>query len=222
MKKILSQLEKRFTSDIWQRGKGYYKEGLIDKIVKSGDIITAVSYGNSTYRLKINLKTKETSCSCPCDFECKHLAALVIWLKNNKAIDSADFANTLKFKTKEELISILCNLLEKKPELWIYAQTLDKNAIIDLIKKIWFPKGGDDTPLYNQLDYIKKAIFKKKDFSLGILLLRKLIDLFDHGPESHELMDYIDSFLDDLHEEKLSRQQSKDVRNILKSYPFDF
>lgn len=222
MKKILSQLEKRFTSDIWQRGKQYYKEGLIDKVVKSCGIITAVSYGNSTYRLKINLKTKEMNCSCPCDFECKHLAALIIWLNNNKAIDSADFANTLRYKTKEEIISILCTMLEKRPELRIYAQTLDKKAITDLIRKLWFPKDGDDASLYNQLDYIKKTIFKKKNFSLAILLLKKLIDLFDHDSESDELMDYIDLLLNDLYEEKLTREQSKEIRNLIKGYPFDF
>ena len=124
MKKTLSEIESRFASNIWQRGKEYYREGLIGNVIKSGDIIRAESYGNSTYRLEINLKSKKIKCSCPCDLDCKHLAALIIWLKNNKAVDLADLSGTLKSKTKEELVDILCNVLSKKPELLIYTQTL--------------------------------------------------------------------------------------------------
>jgi len=222
MEKILSELEKRFTSDIWQRGKRYYEEGLIDKIVKSGDVITAVSYGNSAYRLKINLKSKEMSCSCPCDFECKHLAALIIWLRNNKAVDLADMAGSLEPKTKEELIAMLCNILRNKPELMVYTQVLNNAAISDLIKKTWFPKNGDNATMYSQLDYVKEAIFNKRDWELAIALLRKLIDLYDHDPESDELINYIDTLLYEVSKQKLAKQQKEEIRQIIKEYPFDF
>jgi uncharacterized Zn finger protein len=55
-KKILSSLENNFDSVIWQRGRDYYREGLIKNVVRTDDIITAKCQGNSLYKLKINLK----------------------------------------------------------------------------------------------------------------------------------------------------------------------
>ncbi|MEA3378155.1 MAG: hypothetical protein U9Q69_00800 [Nanoarchaeota archaeon] len=132
----LTELEKKFASNIWQRGREYYREGLIDSIVKNNDIIRAESYGNSTYRLMINLKTKEMECSCPCDFHCKHLAGLIIWLKNNKPFEISQTDSMLKSKSKNELIAILSKIVEEQPEMKRHIQTLDDKTIKDLIRKL--------------------------------------------------------------------------------------
>lgn len=219
MKKDLAKLEKEFANNIWQRGREYYREGLVGNIIKSGDAIKAESYGNSTYRLKINLKTKHMDCSCPCDFHCKHLAALIIWLKNNRMADFSRRVDALKSKTKEELVAILSNILKKQPELSIYLQTLDDKAIVDLIKKAWFPRHGDGISLFNKLDFIKESILKKRKFNLIILFLKKLIDMYDHDPDG--LMGYIDNFLDELSKKKLTKKQKTEIRVMLKDYPFD-
>lgn len=219
MKKELAKLEKEFASNIWQRGREYYREGLVGNIVKSGNTIKAESYGNSTYRLEINLKTKYMDCSCPCDFYCKHLAALIIWLKNNKITDFSKQVDTLRSKTKEELVTILGNIIEKQPDLSIHLQSLDDKAIIDLIKKAWFLRYGDGISLFNKLDFIKESILKKKKFNLIILFLKKLIDMYDHNPD--ELMEYIDKILDELSKEKLTKKQKTEIRALLKDYPFD-
>ncbi len=222
MKRILIDLEKEFDSTIWQRGREYYREGLIGDIIKSGDMVRAKSYGNSTYRLEINLKSGDMKCSCPCDFNCKHLAALIIWLKNNKIPDFSKQANKLNSMTKQELVNVLATILEKQPELSFYMQTPDEDAIKNLIKELWFPRCGDNASLFNKFDFIKKSILKKPEFELIVLFLKKLIDMFDHGPDSNELMDYVDEFLYDISKLNLKKEQKIEIRELIKDYPFDF
>lgn len=221
MKTLLKKFENEFDSTIWQRGKEYYREGLVGNIIKSGNVIKAESYGNSTYRLEINLKSGDMKCSCPCDFSCKHLAALIIFLKNNKIPDFSETVNNLNSMTKPQLVSALSTILEKNPEMSIYFQSLDDNAVKDLIKKLGFPRSGDNIPLFNKLDYVKESILKKPKFELIILFLRKLIDMFDHD-DSNEIMDYIDDFLYDIDKLKLTKEQKKEIRKVIKEYSFDF
>lgn len=222
MKKELTNFEKEFDSTIWQRGKEYYREGLIGNVIKSGDMIKAESYGNSTYHLKINMKTKDMTCSCPCDFNCKHLAALIIWLKNNKLNDFSEQIKKLNSMSKTELVNALRNILEKQPEINIYLQTIDENAIKDLIKKLWFPKSDESISLYNKIGFIKENILKKPTFNLIIIFIRKLIDMFDHDPESNELMDQIGEFLYEINKIRLTKEQKEEIRKLIKDYPFDF
>lgn len=221
MKAILSKLEKEFDSTVWQRGREYYREGLIGSVVKSEDIIKAESYGSSTYRLEINIKTKNMKCSCPYEFLCKHLAALIIFLKNNKVREFSEQANKLNSMTKSELVAALNTILEKNPEMSVYIQTLDGNAIKDLIKKLWFSRNDDNIP-YNKLDFIKKSTFKKPKFELITLFLKKLIDMFDHDSDSNELEGYIEEFLEETNNLKLKKEQKNEIRKIIKDYPFDY
>ena len=222
MKTELIKLEKEFDSTIWQRGREYYHEGLVGNVVKFKNVIKAESYGNSTYRLEINLKSGDMKCSCPCDFSCKHLAALIIFLKNNKIPDFSEQVNKFNSMTKPQLVSAISTILEKNPEMSIYLQNLDDHAVKDLIKKLWFPRSGDSISLFNKVDYIKNLILKKPRFELIAIFLRKLIDMFDHDPDSNEIMDYIDEFLYDINKIKLTKEQKKDMRKIIKDYPFDF
>ncbi|MDI6737863.1 MAG: hypothetical protein QME12_05100, partial [Nanoarchaeota archaeon] len=133
-RKLLSQLEAGFNNPYWQRGKEYYSEGLIGNIVKAGDVVRAESYGNSTYRLEINLKEGSMSCTCPCNFACKHLAALILWLKNNKVTEISEMENSLRSKTKEELIAMISQMVKANPEISAYAQSMDAREIEQAIK----------------------------------------------------------------------------------------
>ena len=222
MKAKLVKFEQEFASNIWQRGRAYYREGLIGNIIKNNKVIKAESYGNSTYRLKIDLEKEVMSCTCPCDFYCKHLAALIMWLKRNKPMDFSKKLEFLRSKTKQELITILSEVIEKNPNLLMCTQTITDESIKELIKKVWLPRYEYTIDFFNQLDFIKENILKKNKFDLAIIFLRKLIDMFDHDPDSNELIDYIDEFLMSLPEEKLSKKQIKEIREIITDYPFDY
>ena len=222
MKDKLKQLEKKFNSEIWQRGKEYYRKKLIGNIVKDSNVIKAESYGNSTYFLKINLKTNEMDCTCPYDFECKHLAALIIWLKNNKITDLSEQLKLLKSKNKEELIEIITKMLKNRPELSKLIEHLDEEAIIKLIKELDLPRYGYDTYFFNKIDSIKDFV-KKENFILKLAFLMRLLDIFDKDPDSFELEDYINEYVSEiLEDKKLTKTQEKTVKKLVEKYPFEY
>ena len=74
--------KKYFTSTIWERGKRYQRDGLVDDLKKVGDKYTAVVYGSNRYRVSITVKNgavKSMGCNCPYAAEgkgCKHMAAV--------------------------------------------------------------------------------------------------------------------------------------------------
>jgi len=220
-RKVLAHLEEQFAGNIWQRGKEYYSEGLVGNIIKAGDIVKAESYGNSTYRLEINLKTGEMSCSCPCDFACKHLAALIIWLKNNKVTEISAVESSLKSKTKEELIAMITKMVKANPEISAYAQSMDEREAGHLIKKLWFPRPFDEASLFRKLDFMKEAVLKKGRFRLKRDFLLKLVDMRDHYAE--DAMDaFIEGYLSEVFKGKLSKAEKKEVRDIVKEYSFEW
>jgi len=55
----------------------------VKNLLRDKSFVTANVEGNNTYRVTINLKTKEMNCTCPCDFNCKHIAAVLYSLKAN-------------------------------------------------------------------------------------------------------------------------------------------
>jgi uncharacterized Zn finger protein len=220
MKVELSKFEDKFSGEIWQRGREYYREGLVGNVSKLGTLIKAESYGNSTYRLTLDLKSGDMKCTCPCDFHCKHLAALIMWLKNNKITEvSFDKLNSMN---KQELINALAAILKKHPEMVKYTQKLDDNTIKDLIKKLWFPRNDDSISLFKMLDFIKESILKKPKFELIELFVRKMIDMYEHEPDSNELTDYIDEFLQDIEKIRLKKEQKIKIREIVGEYFEDY
>lgn len=220
-KKFLSQLEAGFAGNIWQRGKEYYSEGLIGNIIKAGDVVRAESYGNSTYRLEINFKEGSMSCTCPCGFACKHLAALIIWLKNNKVTEISAVESSLKSKTKEELIAMISRMVKANPEISAYAQSMDEREAGHLIKKLWFPRPFDEASLFRKLDFMKEAVLRKGRFKLKRDFLLKLADMRDHYAE--DTMDvFIEGYLGEVFKGRLNKAEKKELKDIVSEYPFEW
>lgn len=223
MNSILDTLATNFDSVIWQRGNDYYKEGLIGNVIKIGNLIKAESYGNSTYFLEIDLKKKMMTCTCPYDDACKHLAGLIIWLKHNRVVDVDNLSTLLNEKSKEELIDIFLKIFKDNPKLTTYLESLDEAAIEKLIKTLWFPMDGDDHSFYNQLTFILTVVKDSSRFNLKINLLKKLLDLFDHDPDSTMLEHHLDNYLMFLlKDRRLTNAQKKEIKGMIEGYPFDY
>ncbi len=93
MKKILKDydFERYFESHILSRGKSYYMENRILDIWCQDNLITAYIDGSEIYRVELKADNKEllnSYCSCPYsedgEFMCKHIAAVLYHLKENK------------------------------------------------------------------------------------------------------------------------------------------
>ena len=80
-------IDKVFDKEVSQKGNDYYEENRVLFLEKVGDKYFGVVGGKSLYVVIINYneKEKETNvyCSCPCEFKCKHIYAVILALRNN-------------------------------------------------------------------------------------------------------------------------------------------
>lgn len=95
--------EKSFDKQIKERGMAYYKEGKIKKVLKFNEQIYAKINGYITCLDNKNM----SSCTCPCDFYCKHLYALFLYHKKGDMSVIPDLYDILVKKTKDELLDII-------------------------------------------------------------------------------------------------------------------
>lgn len=77
-----------FSYNITKRGLDYYENDKVLYLEKVDDRYFGVVLGNEKYVtvIRYNEEKKKLSvyCSCPCDFYCKHIYAVILSLRNNK------------------------------------------------------------------------------------------------------------------------------------------
>ena len=121
---------------------------LIDDKTLIGTVI-----GNNKYKVTISIDSERgiiCDCTCPCDFSCKHAAALLLkWFdekksykrENSNSVSSKSFEKEetineiLQKKNKEELIELITNFLSKEPKLKSLI-TIRKNEIYKKVKNL--------------------------------------------------------------------------------------
>ena len=91
-------------------------------IVRDGYVIKAKCRGDSTYTLKIDIDKIWMDRTCPCGFPCKHLVALIMWLRKNKPLAYDFLDSELKTFTKPEIIRRVKMLLFPRRSLDFWAQ----------------------------------------------------------------------------------------------------
>ena len=81
-------IDKLFSYQICERGKKYYEESKVKFLEKIDDRYFAVVEGTQKYLTIIKYDEKESKmqvyCSCPCEFYCKHMYAVILAIRNNK------------------------------------------------------------------------------------------------------------------------------------------
>lgn len=78
-------LKKYVGSTIFKRGEDYYYNNYVKKLVQRGNTFVGKVYGTTTYKVNFTLLENgiETSCNCPYDDDCKHIAAVGLAIINN-------------------------------------------------------------------------------------------------------------------------------------------
>ena len=84
----VEDIQDLFDSVIYLRGEEYFEEGLVTSIEPLNTVtITGTVRGNRSYTVSVSIDDDGnliSDCSCPCDFDCKHAAALLLkWLSIN-------------------------------------------------------------------------------------------------------------------------------------------
>lgn len=220
---MLKNFEKLFGGQYLERGRDYYKEGAVKNVLKEGNTVTANVQGNSLYRVSIDLKTKEMECSCPCDFNCKHMAAVMYALRANKADETDKLFAPLKSKPKEELEGIIKSIVLENPELAIYINP-DDSVIEKEIRQLWYL--DDEYEFKSKVERLHKLIAKKqKPLELELKLFRKLFDIYDHNGSLGLMENQMFKLLEQIRKE-LKRQENKgkktkvlkEIKGLVKEY----
>ncbi|MBN1313368.1 MAG: SWIM zinc finger family protein [Anaerolineae bacterium] len=120
------QIRDRADSNSFAKGQSYYKGGAISDMVLRGDRLEGLCEGSqpSPYRVLIKFDEDgiaDASCTCPYDWggDCKHIVALLLNYLNEpeKFEERASPDDTLKERSKEELIALIREMIERQPDL---------------------------------------------------------------------------------------------------------
>src|SRR3989344_8213843 len=174
----VEDIQDLFDSVIYLRGEEYFEEGLVTSIEPlNTTTITGTVRGNRSYTVSVSIDDDGnliSDCSCPCDFDCKHAAALLFkWLsiKNTqngslkegipKAKESLQ--QSLAAKNKEELIELLKAAIGKHPELKSLVQ-IERKAVLSQIRKLFseYWEWNEIHDLISQLETILEGIQRNK------------------------------------------------------------
>lgn len=160
-----------FGSEIYIRGEEYFENGCVVSIeLINSDTIAGIVRGNDDYNVSVSVDDTGDivcDCSCPCDFDCKHAAALLLkWLSvkgqyargdKNRRKETLD--DMISKKSKEELANILKNIVVKHPEFKALIK-VEKREILSKVKALFsqFWDWDEVSTLISELETILEGI----------------------------------------------------------------
>ena len=174
----IEDIQYLFDSVIFLRGEEYFEEGLVASIEAIDSFtINGTVRGNEEYTVSVSLDENGEiicDCSCPCDFNCKHAAALLLkWLsikgkmskelKQSISSSKQSLQQLLGSRTKDELIDLLKASIERHPELKSLVQ-IERKELITKIKRLFsqYWEWNEVKDLISQLEIILDGIQRNK------------------------------------------------------------
>ena len=157
-----------FSYNITKRGLDYYENDKVLYLEKVDDRYFGVVLGNEKYVtvIRYNKEKKKLSvyCSCPCDFYCKHIYAVILSIRNNEL---KRFCKVM-FKDKSK------NLLERMLD---YDYFLCLDVVDDKYLEIINNKGDIElVPIFDSEGMEQFDILEDTDEFLITNKIRKIID----------------------------------------------
>lgn len=89
---IIKNNEYEFNDTIIKRGKDYYENGMVLSVIKSNHKYTAKVAGSADESYTVNVEYDKDEdyydydCTCPCEYPCKHIYAVLMSIKNKNYI----------------------------------------------------------------------------------------------------------------------------------------
>ena len=125
---LLKDLYRYIPKHIIDRGYEYYEEGHVEDVEIQEKKIFAFVTGNAgNYEVMIDLENfTESSCECPYENYCKHMAAVVYDIQS---AGESTVKEKLKDLEKEELLTLLNRLLQSSKNVQIVEKMLKKGKL---------------------------------------------------------------------------------------------
>lgn len=182
----IEEVQDLFDSVIYLRGEEYFECDCVKSIEPlDSSTIVGVVRGNQDYNVTVAIDSEEDivcECSCPCDFNCKHAAALLLkWLSikdgYNKELKKANarkkesISDILGKKSREELIGLLDEFTQRHPDLKTLVKVEGKeitSKISGLFSGFW--EWNEIDGLISQLETVLDGIKRNKSmWDTGLL-----------------------------------------------------
>ncbi|EEL98520.1 MULTISPECIES: SWIM zinc finger family protein [Bacillus] len=125
---LLKDIMKWIPKYIIDRGYEYYEEGHVEDVEIHDKKVFAFVTGNAgNYEVIIDLEDfAESSCECPYENYCKHMAAVVYEIQGT---GESTVKEQLKGLEKEELLTVLNRLLQSSKNVQIVEKMLKKGKL---------------------------------------------------------------------------------------------
>ncbi|MGE6593913.1 SWIM zinc finger family protein [Bacillus mycoides] len=125
---LLKDIMKWIPKYIIDRGYEYYEEGHVEDVEIHDKKVFAFVTGNAgNYEVIIDLEDfAESSCECPYENYCKHMAAVVYEIQG---AGESTVKEQLKGLEKEELLTVLNRLLQSSKNVQIVETMLKKGKL---------------------------------------------------------------------------------------------
>jgi hypothetical protein len=209
-----------FDSVIFLRGEEYYDEGCVSLIEPlDSQTIKGIVQGTRKYDVSISIDDDgeiACECSCPCDFNCKHAAAVLLkWLSIKKKYKNRlqqvkpplkeSIDQLLAKKSKEELIELTKTMIAKHPE-FISLVKIERKEIVSTIKRLFsqYWEWDEVQDLIDQLDAILEGIRRNKqawnkalfdEMSMcSTMMIKNVDDIHDEGDFGIFLDDWFETY----------------------------
>ena len=120
------------TEQSFERGRQYYRAGVINNATRQGNLLTALCEGSSApaYRLRVELDqagVRSASCTCPYDWGglCKHLVALLLaYIHQPETFtERGSVADLLAGLERDDLVALVEKLAFRDPDLYDWLET---------------------------------------------------------------------------------------------------
>ncbi|PGS19665.1 hypothetical protein COC59_27195 [Bacillus cereus] len=125
---LLKELYSYIPKHIIDRGYEYYEEGHVEDLEIHNNRVFAFVTGNAgNYEVVIELEDfSESSCECPYENYCKHMAAVVYDIQGT---GESTVKEKLKDLDKKELLTVLNRLLQSSKNVQIVERMLKKGKL---------------------------------------------------------------------------------------------
>ncbi|NIA60059.1 hypothetical protein G5716_19470 [Bacillus pacificus] len=125
---LIKELYRYIPKHIIDRGYEYYEDGHVEDVEIHNNKVFAFVTGNAgNYEVVIELDDfSESSCECPYENYCKHMAAVVYDIQD---AGESKVKEKLKDLEKEELLTVLNRLLQSSKNVQIVEKMLKKGKL---------------------------------------------------------------------------------------------
>ncbi|WP_423792319.1 SWIM zinc finger family protein [Methanocaldococcus indicus] len=173
-----------FDELVKKRGEQYFKLGLVRYCVKYKNYLFGEVVGSKIYKVKFNLDTLESICSCPYKYNCKHGYALYLAYKNNMFIDGEEIFNNIMKQSKEDIIKLLEKIITNN---FLWEEFIEVDSLFNKIKNLIKLSKLEKKNIYTLRTFLKNNIKKLDDSEL----IKVVEELINNDVDDFEIYDIV-------------------------------